>query len=81
MSDEMQYRCAGFVQAEIERFADELEGDRPERTVESDAGAQSDSESDVEGKANAPKGRRKKKGDNAEVASRASITNPLSSSQ
>lgn len=62
----MQYRCAGFVQAEIERFADELEGDRPERPEGSDTGAPSDSESDVEAKTSAPKGRRKKKGDNAE---------------
>ncbi|KAI5121584.1 hypothetical protein M0805_009455 [Coniferiporia weirii] len=36
MSDEIQYRCAGFVQAEIERYAEELEGDRPERGEESD---------------------------------------------
>ncbi|OCB88288.1 hypothetical protein A7U60_g4590 [Sanghuangporus baumii] len=44
MGDEMQYRCAGFVQAEIERYAEELEGDRPTRHEESDAGSDSDTD-------------------------------------
>ncbi|KAL5478298.1 IRR1 [Sanghuangporus weigelae] len=45
MGDEMQYRCAGFVQAEIERYAEELEGDRPTRHEESDAGSDSGTDS------------------------------------
>ena len=31
----MQYRCAGFIQAEIEQYAEELEGDRSMEDVES----------------------------------------------
>ena len=45
MGDEMQYRCAGFVQAEIDRYAEELEGDRPARHAESDGGSDSGSDS------------------------------------
>lgn len=26
LDDEVQYRCAGFIQAEIERYADEIDG-------------------------------------------------------
>ena len=46
MSDEMQYRCAGFVQAEIERYASELEGDRPHEREENNAGSDSGSSSE-----------------------------------
>jgi cohesin complex subunit SA-1/2 len=46
MDDEVQYRCAGFVQAEIERYAEELEPDRPAKAAESDDGFSSQSEDD-----------------------------------
>lgn len=49
MSDEIQYRCAGFVQAEIERYAEELEGERPERPEDGD-----DSDSGEDSAAEAP---------------------------
>ncbi len=32
LDDETQYRCAGYIQAEIERFAELLEDDAPART-------------------------------------------------
>ncbi|EJD02028.1 uncharacterized protein FOMMEDRAFT_124206 [Fomitiporia mediterranea MF3/22] len=62
MNDELQYRCAGFVQAEIERYAEELEGDRPVPPDENHDG--SDLSSDVEqetpgAKLKQKKGRRK----------------------
>lgn len=34
MNDEIQYRCAGFIQAEIERYAEELEAELPSRPRE-----------------------------------------------
>ena len=60
MSDELQYRCAGFVQAEIERYAEEREGERPDGE---DGNEESGSESDGEatgGKDKGKKGRAKK---------------------
>ncbi|KAI0772878.1 hypothetical protein BD413DRAFT_622407 [Trametes elegans] len=36
LDDEVQYRCAGFVQAEIERYAEELAEDTPEEEHNSD---------------------------------------------
>lgn len=68
MSDEVQYRCAGFVQAEIERFAEELEVDPPNRDEENDDG--SDSGSDTASEAPEKKKRPKKgkgKADHEEV--------------
>ena len=64
MSDEMQYRCAGFVQAEIERYADELESEKPPKEGGSDAGDQSDSGSELEDR---PAGKGRSKGKNDEV--------------
>ncbi len=32
LDDETQYRCAGYIQVEIERFAELLEDDAPART-------------------------------------------------
>lgn len=37
LDDEVQYRCAGFIQAEIERYAEELELASPEETPDADA--------------------------------------------
>lgn len=36
LDDETQYRCAGFIQAEIERYADELEQALPALEREGD---------------------------------------------
>ena len=75
LSDELQYRCAGFVQAEIERYAEELEESKP-RPEGSDAESSSSSDSelgDLPGLSNtkkpppAKKGKEKKKaGDEVE---------------
>ncbi|KZT04963.1 uncharacterized protein LAESUDRAFT_702953 [Laetiporus sulphureus 93-53] len=43
LDDEVQYRCAGFIQAEIERYADELEEAGPAREGSSDEDEESDS--------------------------------------
>ncbi|KAH8112371.1 hypothetical protein DFH11DRAFT_1607236 [Phellopilus nigrolimitatus] len=60
MSDEVQYRCAGFVQAEIERYAEELEGDRPQH---SDSGSDSAPETAEKKKSHTAR-RKGKKADN-----------------
>ena len=45
MGDELQYRCAGFVQAEIERYAEELEEAKPHREgSDNESSLSSDSE-------------------------------------
>lgn len=63
MSDEIQYRCAGFVQAEIERYIEELEGERPD--LEKDDGSEEDSDSGPEtpGKGKPKKDKAKKAAD------------------
>lgn len=55
LEDEVQYRCAGFVQAEIERYADELE----ELAPNADDGSEEE-ESDGEESGNESRPRRKK---------------------
>lgn len=69
MSDEVQYRCAGFVQAEIDRYAEELEADRPLRDVNSDddgdissdnSDVEKDKDKDKANKAAAAKAKKKK---------------------
>jgi hypothetical protein len=59
LDDETQYRCAGFVQAEIERYAEHLATLQPEKDA---GGEESGSGSDTEGEAPKPKkkGRKKK---------------------
>ncbi|KAF8513560.1 hypothetical protein BU17DRAFT_95252 [Hysterangium stoloniferum] len=58
MDDETQYRCAGFVQAEVEQFVDELEEneerERGQTTEEetSRAGSTSEGEGDADANAN-----------------------------
>lgn len=47
MSEETQYRCAGFVQAEVERYAEDLENENPSFGAEG-VGDHSGSESDAE---------------------------------
>lgn len=39
LDDEMQYRCAGYIQAEIERFAELLEGDADRDEMSSQRGS------------------------------------------
>ena len=39
LDDEMQYRCAGYIQAEIERFAELLEGDADRDDMSSQRGS------------------------------------------
>lgn len=46
MDDEMQYRCAGFIQAEIERYAEDLEGESPSKEQEKDDDTDSGLESE-----------------------------------
>ena len=43
MEDEVQYRCAGYIQAEIERYAEEIEEDEEDDDEES-SGTESDEE-------------------------------------
>lgn len=60
MADEVQYRCAGFIQAEIERYADDLEGERP---VQNDgSNDDSDSSDEVTPETHAKSNTRPKKG-------------------
>lgn len=63
LDDETQYRCAGFIQAEIERYADELEQalPAPERDGDEDEDSNaSDRENDVPVKAGKTKQSAKK---------------------
>lgn len=69
LDDEVQYRCAGFVQAEIERFAEELaenaQGDDQGQAAdddEDDESQHSDSEEDEPAPSKKKKGTKAKKG-------------------
>jgi cohesin complex subunit SA-1/2 len=68
LDDEVQYRCAGFIQAEIERYAEELGETTPSAETSSD-GDDDSSESDddqaaVKGKKNrATRGKKATKDD------------------
>jgi cohesin complex subunit SA-1/2 len=42
LDDEAQYRCAGFIQAEIERFKDHLEEVYPSAEADDSAGSDGD---------------------------------------
>jgi len=55
LDDEVQYRCAGFIQAEIERYAEELDESTPSNDKGSDADESNESEND-----HAPAGKGKK---------------------
>ncbi|THH30478.1 hypothetical protein EUX98_g3693 [Antrodiella citrinella] len=76
-TDEVQYRCAGFVQAEIERYAEELEELAPDAEDESD-----EEESDLSdsGDEDAPKRKKRKKGKGKKAAAAAATVNKSSSS-
>lgn len=63
LDDETQYRCAGFVQAEIERYAEELdEISQAEEDVSEEEGTDDQAEDDKPAKA---KKNNKKKGKHA----------------
>ncbi|EIN14604.1 hypothetical protein PUNSTDRAFT_140847 [Punctularia strigosozonata HHB-11173 SS5] len=55
MEDEVQYRCAGYIQAEIERYAEDIEGDGDSDEEESD---KSDDEEETPRKASKSKRRK-----------------------
>lgn len=58
LDDEVQYRCAGFVQAEIERYAEELDVDSATAArEESDEGETTDEESQDNEPASSKKGK------------------------
>ena len=59
LDDEMQYRCAGYIQAEIERYSDFLADN--DGSAGSDDAEKSDKESDNEKEAEGEEGASKKK--------------------
>lgn len=61
LDDEVQYRCAGFIQAEIERYAEELGETVPTLDKGSDEGDSSESEDGLLAKAGKGNLRRGKK--------------------
>jgi cohesin complex subunit SA-1/2 len=63
LDDEVQYRCAGYIQAEIERYAEALDvgdGDEEEEVLDSDGEPMSDGEQadDLNKKTRPGKGKR-----------------------
>ena len=60
MSDEVQYRCAGFVQAEIERYAEDLSEAREAKDVANGDSSSLSSDSELESLPPAESGRGKK---------------------
>ena len=62
LDDEVQYRCAGFVQAEIERYADELaENNQAENDNENSSSEFSEDEDQVITKGKRGRPRKSKK--------------------
>jgi hypothetical protein len=49
LDDEVQYRCAGYIQAEIERYAEFLDDENEDENDESDKSDESDEQEDAEG--------------------------------
>jgi cohesin complex subunit SA-1/2 len=60
LDDEVQYRCAGFIQAEIERYAEELGESTPSDGKGSDVDGSSESEADNAHPLKGKKGKGKK---------------------
>jgi cohesin complex subunit SA-1/2 len=60
LDDEVQYRCAGFIQAEIERYAEQLDESTASHDKGSNVDESSQSEDDGAPLAKAKKGRGKK---------------------
>ncbi len=61
LDDEVQYRCAGFVQAEIERYSEEIAEGRPEDHRSSEEEDDEEEEPELEEQPKAKKGRGKGK--------------------
>lgn len=59
LDDDSQYRCASFVQAEIERYAEELEELSPLTEDESEDGSDND-QSDTEERSKVKKSKKRK---------------------
>lgn len=57
LDDEVQYRCAGFIQAEIERYGDELDdgASAPDKGSEDDEDESDGSQSEGDGRGKASK--------------------------
>ena len=69
LDDEVQYRCAGFVQAEIERYADELvENNQAENDNESSSSESSEDENQETTKGKRGKPRKSKKSARAKTS-------------
>ncbi|KAL1948450.1 hypothetical protein VTO73DRAFT_12525 [Trametes versicolor] len=80
LDDEVQYRCAGFVQAEIERYAEEIAEAEPAEEPRSDD--ESDEEDDQDEPEEQPKGKKGRTGKGKAAAKVASPTpRPESRSQ
>ena len=60
LDDEVQYRCAGFIQAEIERYAEELGESTASEHKGSDVNETSESEDDDAPQVKGKKGKGKK---------------------
>ena len=58
LDDEVQYRCAGFIQATIEQYAELLEDDRPQEESEKDGSSEDE---EPKSTAKATKGQAKSK--------------------
>jgi cohesin complex subunit SA-1/2 len=71
MGDEVQYRCAGYIQAETERHLEEIEGDAPRPDGGEGQGKTSDEDSDrddVEGEKTPQQAKKGKAGKGAKQA-------------
>jgi cohesin complex subunit SA-1/2 len=77
LDDEVQYRCAGYVQAEIERFAEGVDDDAGSR--DGDSTDESDEEKD--GDAAPVKGKKGKDGKGKKATKDGVIGMPVLSSQ
>jgi cohesin complex subunit SA-1/2 len=62
MDEETQYRCAGFLQSEIEQFVDDLEAGGDKVTTTEDESSHPESASEVEQEAEGKRSKKGKKG-------------------
>lgn len=73
LDDEVQYRCAGFVQAEIERYAEEIFEETPEGQASS---GEEDEDEEEEPEAEEPAKGKKSRGKKGAKAATASGESP-----
>ncbi|KAI0356888.1 hypothetical protein OH77DRAFT_1423133 [Trametes cingulata] len=78
LDDEVQYRCAGFVQAEIERYAEEIAEPEPEEEAGSEE--DSDGEEEQEEADEQPKGKKGRAG-KGKSATKAASPSPRAESR